>query len=399
MSEEISIDLLVPNDYNPRKHFDDAQMKELEKSIKNQGLVQAITVRPVDGGKYEVVAGIRRYLAAKSAGLKSIPVMVKKLSDEEAKIASLTENLERANLTFIEEARAFANILGWEEQYSFEDGRQEGLRQLVDELASKIQVSDTTIYHRLSLLHLPESLQIRVEQETLGIKVAEVIVRLKELWEIRTANITKEEIDEERSTIKTEIQEIMEEIASTIQNEDEARKRVNDYIETEKMNTEQRKKQSDKQKIAFENAEKDLIEFLTQFEIPSNWNEINTNEKSEYIKSQIKTNIDKLSGKKLSEISKLRALRTNQLDKYLANLVYVKKLVLDVCPHCGAGIKTSSLEKKIEELKDEINILSKDENEAGDELNNWRKKEKRYEVLSREYASKQKIYQDSLKEA
>jgi len=156
--DEILISKLVPNTYNPRKHFDDAKMKELEGSIKGQGLVQAITVRPLEGGKYEVVAGMRRYIASKSAGLKKIPALIRDLTDDEARLLSITENLERSDLTPIEEARAFQVYLGWNEQKSFEDGRQEGLRTLVDELAGKLPIASNTIYNRLSLLHLPESL-------------------------------------------------------------------------------------------------------------------------------------------------------------------------------------------------------------------------------------------------
>ncbi|GAG99098.1 unnamed protein product, partial [marine sediment metagenome] len=264
MNDEIPIGKLLANNYNPRKRFDSAKMKELEGSIESQGIVQAITVRPLENGKYEVVAGMRRFKAAKNVGLKKVPAMIRILDDEEARLLSITENLERADLTPIEEARSFADYLGWDEQHHFEDGQQKGILALVQGLAASIPMSEKTIYNRLNLLHLPESLQVRVEQETLQVKVAQVISRLKGLWEIRVKGLTNEEIDEKRDNIKNEIHELMLEISKTVKNEAETRKRVNDYIEAEQMNLEQREKLAGKLKEELDEAQNKLLEFYQE---------------------------------------------------------------------------------------------------------------------------------------
>lgn len=398
MIDEIPISKLVPNTYNPRKHFDDAKMKELEGSIKGQGLVQAITVRPIDGGKYEVVAGMRRYTASKSAGLKKIPALIRDLTDDEARLLSITENLERSDLTPIEEARAFQIYLGWNEQLSFEDGRQEGLRTLVDKLSGKLPIASNTIYNRLSLLHLPENLQTRVEQDTLKIKVAEVISRLKDLWKIRTVGMEDDAINEKRDEIKTSIHVVMEEIAKTVQDEAHARDRVNKYIEAEQMNLEKRDALASKQKQAFEEAEKKLIEFFGFIKaFPSNWSEMDTDAKLEWVKLHIDSNKRKLSDEKLDEISITRESLSNQHDRYLMNLTYVKELVLDTCPHCGAGISISFLEQKINEIQEELQVLSESESELGGELDEWRRRENTVRNLGREYTTKGNTYRDSIR--
>lgn len=398
MIDEIQISKLVPNTYNPRKRFDDAKMKELEGSIKGQGLVQAITVRPIEGGKYEVVAGMRRYMASKKAGLKKIPALIRELTDDEARLLSITENLERSDLTPIEEARAFQIYLGWDEQKAFEGDRQEGLRTLVDELSGKLPIASNTIYNRLSLLHLPESLHIRIEQETLKIKVAEVIARLKELWKIRIVGMDDDKVNERRDEIKASIHEVMDDIAKTVQDESQARDRVNKYIEAEQMNLEKRAALAGRQKLAFEEAEKNLIEFFGFIEaFPSNWSEMDTDTKLEWVKLHIESNIKQLSDEKLDEISIKRESLSNQHDRYLMNLTYVKDLVIDTCPHCGAGISISFLDQKIHEIQEEMQVLSQSESELGSELREWRRKETTVKTLGREYTTKGNTYRDSIR--
>lgn len=397
MIEEIPISKLVPNNYNPRKHFDDAKMKELEGSIKGQGLIQAITVRPIDGGKYEVVAGIRRLMASKKAGLKKLPALIRDLTDEEAKLLSITENLERSNLTPIEEARAFQDYLGWDEQVHFEGKRQAGTERSLVTLAESLPLSESTMKYRLSLLHLPESLQTRVEQDTLGIKIAQVIVRLKDLWEIKTSAFNDEEIEQNKESIKADIHQVMEHIAKTVETEDQARTRVNDYIETEKMNLEQREAMAGKLKTSLEDAETKLIELLTKFEIPPNWGEMDMDEKVEWVNLHIESNIKKLSDERLGEISKERALKSSQQDRFMMNLTYVKNSALDLCPHCGAGINIGYLERRINELQDEIKELGEAEGVASDDLKVWRNNERTLKNLQREYDSRLVAYNESIK--
>lgn len=408
MNDEIPIGKLVPNNYNPRKRFDSAKMRELEGSIKNQGIVQAITVRPLDNGKFEVVAGMRRYTAAKNVGLNKIPAMIRRLSDEEAKLLSITENLERSDLTPIEEARAFAKYLNWNEQKAFEGIHQnDGFQVELVQLANHLPITDKTVRNRLSLLHIPESLQIRVEQETLPIKWAEVLVRLKDLWEIRIAGMNEEEIKEKISEIKVGIHQIMEEIATTIKKTktgftpslSELRKRVSQYIEAEQMNLDQREKLIIKIKRELDEALEKVQVFYEKIEtFPSDWEALTTDEKLEWIKLHIESQIKKLTDEKLEEISKKREILSIKHDRYLMNLSYVKDAALDSCPHCGAAIKTDFIERRINELQDEIEVLSEEENNAGGELKEWRSKKSNFEKIKREYNAKLNSFNASLKE-
>ncbi len=227
MVENIPLKQLRENTYNPRKHFDDARMKELEKSIKSQGVIQAVTVRPLEELNekeeeiYEVVAGTRRFKVCKKLGLKSIPAMILPLTDEEAKLLSITENLERANLTPMEEARAFADYLHWDEQAHFEGSRKpEGL-SILKYLAESIPVSIDNIRNRLRFLHLPKSLQTSIDNGTLKIKVGEILSRLRQLWTVYEDSGVAE------AELKPKINEIMQYQARQIEDEDSAREKVN----------------------------------------------------------------------------------------------------------------------------------------------------------------------------
>jgi len=233
----------------------------------------------------------------------------------------------------------------------------------------------------------------------LKIKVAEVISRLKELWKIRTVGMEDDEINERRDDVKASIFEVMEDIAKTVQDESHARDRVNKYIEAEQMNLEKRDALASMQKQAFEEAEKNLIEFFVFIEaFPSNWSEMDTDAKLEWVKLHIDSNIRQLSDEKLDEISITRESLSNQHDRYLMNLTYVKELVIDTCPHCGAGINISFLEQKIQEIQEELKVLSDSESELGGELKEWRGREKTAKDLGREYTTKGNTYRASIRD-
>ena len=115
----VSVSSLRPNPNQPRRHFDEAALRELADSIKSQGIIQPLLVRPHGGDNtYQIVAGERRWRAAQLAGLKEVPVFVRELSDKEVMAAALIENLQREDLNPIEEAealqalRAAADCLG-----------------------------------------------------------------------------------------------------------------------------------------------------------------------------------------------------------------------------------------------------------------------------------------------
>ena len=107
----LAIDRLRPGRYQPRTKMDAASLAELALSIKEQGVMQPILVRPVDGGRFEIVAGERRWRAAQQAGLREIPALVKNVPDQAALAVALIENIQREDLNPIEEAKGLARLI------------------------------------------------------------------------------------------------------------------------------------------------------------------------------------------------------------------------------------------------------------------------------------------------
>jgi len=143
--EEIDLNEIKPNPNQPRQHFDEEAFKELVDSIKKMGVIQPIVVR-AKGFEYELVAGERRWRAAKEAGLKTIPAVVKQVDEADSLEIALVENLHREDLNAIEEARAYQELI---ERF--------GLTQ--EELAEKIGKSRPAVANSLRLLSLPRSVQ------------------------------------------------------------------------------------------------------------------------------------------------------------------------------------------------------------------------------------------------
>lgn len=108
----VDLSLIDKSTFNPRKKFDEAALDELSESIKQQGLLQPIKIRPITGtNRYEIVFGERRYRAALIAGLKKIPAMISVMSDDEAEDAAIVENLHRKDVAPLEEAEAYARLI------------------------------------------------------------------------------------------------------------------------------------------------------------------------------------------------------------------------------------------------------------------------------------------------
>ena len=152
----VSISDLTRNPYQPREIFNEAKLEELANSIKKNGILQPIAVRPQKNevGKYEIVAGERRWLAAQKAGLHDIPVTVLDLSDVESLEVAIVGNIQRDDLSAIEEARGYKR-LSEEFNYDHED---------ISKLMSK---SRSHISNTLRLLSLPEDIISMLEEGTL----------------------------------------------------------------------------------------------------------------------------------------------------------------------------------------------------------------------------------------
>ena len=161
---EINLSELRANPYQPRKNFDEEALNELASSIKEHGVFQPIIVKKSIKG-YEIIAGERRFRASKLAGMQTIPAIVKDFSDEEMMQIALLENLQRENLTSIEEAKAYKSII-------------ESMNITQDELAKKVGKSRSHVTNILGLLKLPASVQDMVLYNKLSMGHARVISKL-----------------------------------------------------------------------------------------------------------------------------------------------------------------------------------------------------------------------------
>ncbi len=143
---EVSLSLVKANPYQPRKEFSEESIAELSESIKSCGVIQPILVEESLNGGYTIIAGERRYRASKLAGLTTIPVIVKNISEEEKLEISLVENIQREDLTAIEEAKAYKKLM-------------DSLKLNQEEVAHKVGKKRSTISNSIRLLNLPDDLQ------------------------------------------------------------------------------------------------------------------------------------------------------------------------------------------------------------------------------------------------
>lgn len=141
----LPIEQIVPNPNQPRTHFNEAELHELAESIRENGVLQPLLVRK-NGGKYEIIAGERRYQASKAAKLKELPVIIKEVDDQKMLELALIENLQRSDLNPIEEARGYRQLI-----------KKSGMTQ--EALSKAVSKSRSSITNALRLLDLPEEVQ------------------------------------------------------------------------------------------------------------------------------------------------------------------------------------------------------------------------------------------------
>lgn len=170
---ELKINDISPNEGQPRKNFDDTSLQELAASISESGVIQPIIVQKKNGG-YRIVAGERRWRAARIAGLTVIPAIVRELSDRETMVQALLENLQREDLNPIEEAYAMHNLL-----------KTHKLTQ--EQLAKKLGKPRATIANTMRLVNLDDSLQEFIRHGDLSEGHAKVILGLKDKEDQRKA--------------------------------------------------------------------------------------------------------------------------------------------------------------------------------------------------------------------
>ena len=188
-TNKISIKDISRNKLQPRKHFDKDSLEELTNSIKVQGVIQPIVVRPDKSseGKYEIVAGERRWLASQNAGLHEVPVVILNIDDVKSLEFAIVENVQRQDLNPIEEARGYQRLIN---DFNY---NQEKLSQFIGKSRSYIANS-------LRLLSLPEEVLLMVEQGNLSAGHARSLIGL-----VNSVDIAKKIIQKKLSVRQSEI--------------------------------------------------------------------------------------------------------------------------------------------------------------------------------------------------
>ena len=183
--EQIMVNDIIPNRFQPRKNFDADLLNELADSIRQYGIIQPLILRKV-GDKFEIIAGERRYKAACMVGLKTVPSIVMDLDDTSSAEIALIENVQRKDLTAIEEAKSYKQILGLGQ-----------IKQ--EELARKIGRNQSTISNKLRLLNLSEEAQQALLDNKISERHARSLLRLKDK---NIQNETLNKIIENRMTVR-----------------------------------------------------------------------------------------------------------------------------------------------------------------------------------------------------
>lgn len=186
-SSELDIEKIQPGEYQPRTRMDKESLEELAQSIKEQGLISPILVRPITKNRYEIIAGERRYQASKLAGLKKVPVLIRKISNEKALAWALIENIQREDLNPLEEAAGIQRLLDefhmTHESASQAIGRSRTattnllrLLNLAQPVQDRLMVNEISMGHARALLSLEPAMQVAIANEIVkkGLSVRQV---------------------------------------------------------------------------------------------------------------------------------------------------------------------------------------------------------------------------------
>lgn len=165
-AKNIAIDLIKPNPYQPRLEFEDDALLDLAQSIRENGLIQPITLRPVEDG-YEIVAGERRYRAMKLNGMIEVPAMIMNANEVQMAEMALVENIQRENLSAIEEAKAYIQIM-----------RYANINQ--SQLATRMGKSQSSIANKIRLLNLDQETQDAISMKKISERHARALLTVEE---------------------------------------------------------------------------------------------------------------------------------------------------------------------------------------------------------------------------
>lgn len=161
----INIENIIPNRFQPRLTFDENALKELSQSIKELGIIQPLVLRRLSPDKYEIIAGERRYKASQMAGLKEVPAIIADLDDNTSAEVALVENLQRKNLSAMEEAKSYETLLkrGYVTQ---------------EQLAKRLGISQSTVANKVRLLKLTDEVQDALMKEKISERHARSLLQL-----------------------------------------------------------------------------------------------------------------------------------------------------------------------------------------------------------------------------
>jgi len=202
MLSMLPLDQIQRGKYQPRRDMDSAALEDLAASIRAQGVIQPIVVRPIAGGRYEIVAGERRWRASQLAGRKDVPAIIRDIPDEAAVAIALIENIQRESLNPIEEAVALQRLLEefgmTHQQVADAVGKSRAsvtnllrLLTLAPAVRSMLEQGDVEMGHARALLTLPETFQIelaqKIVQKGLSVREAEELVRQIQMPNIERA--------------------------------------------------------------------------------------------------------------------------------------------------------------------------------------------------------------------
>jgi ParB family chromosome partitioning protein len=171
---EIPLDLIDNNPFQTRSHVNEEQLSELAASIASNGVVQPVLVRPLTGGRFQLIAGERRWRASRLAGKTTVPAILRQVSDEQAMEITIVENLQRADLNPMEQARAFERL-----------SREFHMTQ--EQMAHRTGKDRATVSNFLRLLRLPASVQARVEAGALTFGHARALLGFEHAEEMEKA--------------------------------------------------------------------------------------------------------------------------------------------------------------------------------------------------------------------
>jgi len=186
---QLPVSDIIPNRFQPREIFNEEKIKELAQTIRTHGMIQPIVVRKYDDNQYELIAGERRWRAIQELGWENIPSIVRDMTDTETASVALIENLQREELTVIEEANAYQQLI---EMHSLTQ----------EALAQRLGKSQSTIANKMRLLNLPKSVQQALLDQLITERHARALIRLKE--EDKQLKVLQVIIDKELNVRQTE---------------------------------------------------------------------------------------------------------------------------------------------------------------------------------------------------